>query len=186
MNFTIYRVQAYQVPIVNPRWPPKIQDEHHEIFFFFLTFQHQTTVISSASSRPPCCLFSTFPDFQLIVLWLRLFTILIILAEMLFDSSFNVVFIRIPVNPNMQKYKLSGEFLNDIICLFFFNSIKYKLIQKRKKRRVFWALHYLFVIILFYFIKHVSVLDHFQFLINNCLKPNIIHLLPYSNHSLPK
>ena len=28
---TIYRVQAYQVPIVNPRWPPKIQYGRHEI-----------------------------------------------------------------------------------------------------------------------------------------------------------
>ena len=31
---TIYRVQDYQVPIVNPRWPPKIQDGHHDIQFF--------------------------------------------------------------------------------------------------------------------------------------------------------
>ena len=29
-----YRVQAYQVSIVNPRWPPKIQDGRHEIQFF--------------------------------------------------------------------------------------------------------------------------------------------------------
>ena len=29
---TIYRVQAYQVPIiVNPRWPPKIQEGRHDI-----------------------------------------------------------------------------------------------------------------------------------------------------------
>ena len=34
MIVTIYRVQAYQVPIVNPRWPPKIQDGRHEIKFF--------------------------------------------------------------------------------------------------------------------------------------------------------
>ena len=34
MIVTIYRVQAYQVPIVNPRWPPKIQDGRHEIQFF--------------------------------------------------------------------------------------------------------------------------------------------------------
>ena len=34
MIVTIYRVQAYQVPIVNPKWPPKIQDERHEIQFF--------------------------------------------------------------------------------------------------------------------------------------------------------
>ena len=50
MIVTIYGVQAYQVPIVNPRWPPKIQDGHHEIF---LTFQHQTAVISRASSKIP-------------------------------------------------------------------------------------------------------------------------------------
>ena len=31
MIVTIYRVQAYQVPIVNPRWSPKIQDGRHEI-----------------------------------------------------------------------------------------------------------------------------------------------------------
>ena len=34
MIVTIYRVQAYQVPIVNPRWPTKIQDGRHEIQFF--------------------------------------------------------------------------------------------------------------------------------------------------------
>ena len=34
MSFTIYRVQAYQVPIVNQRWPPKIQDGRHEIQLF--------------------------------------------------------------------------------------------------------------------------------------------------------
>ena len=34
MIVTIYRVQAYQVPIVNPRWPPKNQDGRHEIEFF--------------------------------------------------------------------------------------------------------------------------------------------------------
>ena len=34
MIFTIYRVQAYQVTIVNSRWPPKIQDGSHEIQFF--------------------------------------------------------------------------------------------------------------------------------------------------------
>ena len=28
---SIYRVQAYQVPIVNPRWPPKIQNGRQEI-----------------------------------------------------------------------------------------------------------------------------------------------------------
>ena len=33
MIVTIYRVQAYQVPIVNPRWLPKIQDGCHEIPF---------------------------------------------------------------------------------------------------------------------------------------------------------
>ena len=32
---TIYRVQAYQGPIVNPRWLPKIQDGRHETQFFF-------------------------------------------------------------------------------------------------------------------------------------------------------
>ena len=31
MIITIYGVQAYQVPIVNQRWPPKIQDGRHEI-----------------------------------------------------------------------------------------------------------------------------------------------------------
>ena len=31
---SIYRVQGYKVPIVNPRWPPKIQDGRHEIQFF--------------------------------------------------------------------------------------------------------------------------------------------------------
>ena len=31
---TLYRIQAYQVPIINPRWPPKIQDGRHEIQFF--------------------------------------------------------------------------------------------------------------------------------------------------------
>ena len=34
MIVTLYRVQAYQVPIVNPRWSPKIQDGRHEIQFF--------------------------------------------------------------------------------------------------------------------------------------------------------
>ena len=34
MIFTIYRVQSYQDPIVNPRWPPKIKDGRHEICFF--------------------------------------------------------------------------------------------------------------------------------------------------------
>ena len=34
MIVTIYSVQAYQVPIVNPRWPPKIQDGRHEIECF--------------------------------------------------------------------------------------------------------------------------------------------------------
>ena len=33
MIVTIYRVQAYQVPIVNPRWPPKTQDGRYEIEF---------------------------------------------------------------------------------------------------------------------------------------------------------
>ena len=27
----MYRVQAYQVPIDNPRWPPKFQDGCHKI-----------------------------------------------------------------------------------------------------------------------------------------------------------
>ena len=31
---TLYRVHAYQVPIVNQRCPPKIQDGRHEFFFF--------------------------------------------------------------------------------------------------------------------------------------------------------
>ena len=31
MIATIYRVQAYQVPIGNPRWPQKIQDGRHKI-----------------------------------------------------------------------------------------------------------------------------------------------------------
>ena len=30
----LYRVQGYKVSIVNPRWPPKIQDGRHEIKFF--------------------------------------------------------------------------------------------------------------------------------------------------------
>ena len=34
MIVTIYTVQAYQVPIVNPRWPPKSQVGRHEITFF--------------------------------------------------------------------------------------------------------------------------------------------------------
>ena len=34
MIVTIDRVQAYQVPIANPRWPPKIQDDLSEIQFF--------------------------------------------------------------------------------------------------------------------------------------------------------
>ena len=47
---TIYRVQAYQVPIiVNLKWPPRN--------LVFLTFQHQTAVISRASSRSPCLLY---------------------------------------------------------------------------------------------------------------------------------
>ena len=37
MIVTIYRVLAYQVPTVNPRWPPKIQDGHHEIHFFYIS-----------------------------------------------------------------------------------------------------------------------------------------------------
>ena len=35
MIVTIYRVQAYQIPIVNPRRPPKIQDGRHEIELFW-------------------------------------------------------------------------------------------------------------------------------------------------------
>ena len=31
---TIYRVQGYQVPIVNPRRPPNIQYGRHKIKFF--------------------------------------------------------------------------------------------------------------------------------------------------------
>ena len=34
MIVTIYRLQAYQVPIVNPRWPPKFQDGRLEVQFF--------------------------------------------------------------------------------------------------------------------------------------------------------
>ena len=34
MVVTIYRVQAYQVPIFNPRWPPKIQHGLHECKLF--------------------------------------------------------------------------------------------------------------------------------------------------------
>ena len=34
MIVTIYRVQAYQVLILNPIWPPKIQDGRHEIQLF--------------------------------------------------------------------------------------------------------------------------------------------------------
>ena len=34
----LYRVQAYQVSIVNPRWPSNIQDGRHKIQFFFLHF----------------------------------------------------------------------------------------------------------------------------------------------------
>ena len=37
MIVTIYRVQAYQVPIFNPRWPPKILDGRHEIQFFYIS-----------------------------------------------------------------------------------------------------------------------------------------------------
>ena len=37
MIVTIYRVQAYQVPIVNRRLPPKIQDGRHEIKFFYIS-----------------------------------------------------------------------------------------------------------------------------------------------------
>ena len=48
----LYRVQAYQVPIVNPRWPPEIQDGCLEIHF--LTFPQQTAVIFRASSRSSC------------------------------------------------------------------------------------------------------------------------------------
>ena len=49
MIVTIYIVQAYQLPIVNPIWPLKIQDVLHQLQFFF-TFQHQPAVISRASS----------------------------------------------------------------------------------------------------------------------------------------
>ena len=35
MIVTIYKVQAYQVPIVNSRWPSKIQVDRHEIQFFW-------------------------------------------------------------------------------------------------------------------------------------------------------
>ena len=31
---TIYRAQGYKEPIVNPRWPRKIQDSRHELNFF--------------------------------------------------------------------------------------------------------------------------------------------------------
>ena len=31
---TIYRIQGYKVLIVNPRWPPKIQDGRHKFHFF--------------------------------------------------------------------------------------------------------------------------------------------------------
>ena len=34
MIVTIYRVLACQLPIVNPRWPPIIQDGRHQIQFF--------------------------------------------------------------------------------------------------------------------------------------------------------
>ena len=34
MIVTILRVNDYQVPIVNPRWPPTLQDGRHEIEFF--------------------------------------------------------------------------------------------------------------------------------------------------------
>ena len=34
MIVSMYRVQDYKVPIVNPRWPPKIQDGRYEIHFF--------------------------------------------------------------------------------------------------------------------------------------------------------
>ena len=37
MSVTVYRVQVYQVPIVNPTWPPKIQDGRHERFFFVIS-----------------------------------------------------------------------------------------------------------------------------------------------------
>ena len=61
MIVTIYRVQAFQVPIVNPRWPPKIQDGRNDFFNFFFTFEHQTARISRASSRSPCFLYIIEP-----------------------------------------------------------------------------------------------------------------------------
>ena len=52
---TIYKVEAYQVPIVNPRWPEKIQNG-----LVFLTLQHKTAVISRASQRSPCYIYERF------------------------------------------------------------------------------------------------------------------------------
>ena len=55
MIVTIYRVQAYQIPIVNPWWPQKSKMAATK--FSFLTFQYQTAVISRASSRSPCLVY---------------------------------------------------------------------------------------------------------------------------------
>ena len=49
MIVTIYWVQANQVFIVNPRWPPRNS--------VFVTVPHQTAVIFRASSRSPCLFF---------------------------------------------------------------------------------------------------------------------------------
>ena len=39
---SIDRVKAYQVPIINPRWPPKSKMAATKLIFF--TFPHQTAV----------------------------------------------------------------------------------------------------------------------------------------------
>ena len=69
MIFTIHRVQAYQVPIVNPSLPPKIQDGRHE------TFQHQTAEIFRASWRSPWgCFFGFFFCFVFLFCFFVMYT----------------------------------------------------------------------------------------------------------------
>ena len=51
MIVTIYRVQAYQVPIVNPRWPPTTSDRRDfpriiEIDLFYLCCRHMVHIKS--------------------------------------------------------------------------------------------------------------------------------------------
>ena len=55
MIFTIYRLQAFKVPIVNPKWAPKIQDGSHDCFFIlFLDISTSDRGDFRASSEPPC------------------------------------------------------------------------------------------------------------------------------------